>query len=206
LNKCPPQGGKEQLNKERSKVTQYQKVNLTLPPETVSQLRAVEPNRVLLPSVIVALRANGWTLESIAEPLGMSRENIRLIAQQSDLHNAISEAKLSGFIIPTPPLVVVKPKVERAKPLPENIARLKELQPFAQQVRANVTRYREEAEEYTRLLNHEHVDRGVSVYRLAKELGVTHGALRFRLVRYGYKTTDSISKVYRPIREVNRAI
>lgn len=187
-------------------MTQYRKVNLTLPPETATQLRAVEPNRTLLPSVIVALRANGWTLESIAEPLGMSRENIRLIAQQSDLHNAISDARQAGFVIPEPPIVVAKPKVERPKPLPESIARLKELQPLAQQVRANVTRYREEAEEYTRLLDYEHTERGVSLYRLAKELGVTHGALRFRLVRYGYKTTESLSKVYQPIREDNRIL
>jgi hypothetical protein len=72
-------------------------------------------------------------------------------------------------------------------------------------VRSNGTKYRKEAEEYTRLLNQAHVEEGVTLYRLAKRLGVTHGALRFRLVRYGYKTpVNATSKVYTPILEKNR--
>jgi hypothetical protein len=45
----------------------------------------------------------------------------------------------------------------------------------------------------------------VTLYRLAKRLGVTHGALRFRLVRYGYKQAISAeSKAYTPILQQNR--
>lgn len=186
-------------------MTKYRKANLTLPEETAEQLRVVEANRSLLPSVVVALRAGGWTLESIAEPLGMSRENIRLIARDSDVLSALEEARRAGFTVPEPPIMPVRAKIVKPDPLPENLERLKELQPYALQVRANSPRFREEGEEYTRLVNVEHTERGVSLYRLAQELGRTPCALRSRLVRYGYKTTESSAKVYQPILETNRA-
>jgi hypothetical protein len=91
------------------------------------------------------------------------------------------------------------------EPSPETLKRLLELQPYAQQVRSSGKKYRAEAEEYTSLLNHAHTVEGVTLYRLAKRLGVTHGALRFRLVRYGYKkTVTATSKVYNPIIKENR--
>ena len=43
------------------------------------------------------------------------------------------------------------------------------------------------------------MESGVSGYRLAKELGVTHSAILFRLVRYGYATTEGKSKTYRQL-------
>jgi hypothetical protein len=95
-------------------------------------------------------------------------------------------------------------KAERVfvEPSAETLARLKELQPKAQQVRSTSPRYRQEAEEYTALLNKAHVEEGVSVYRLAKRLGITHSSIRFRLARYGYKPTPtgSDSPVYRPLK------
>jgi hypothetical protein len=90
-------------------------------------------------------------------------------------------------------------------PTPELLARLKELQPYAQQVRANSPRFRAEAEEYTYLLNQAHNEQKVTLYRLAKLLGVTTSALAFRLVRYGYRTTTlGKSSAYKPILDKNR--
>lgn len=87
----------------------------------------------------------------------------------------------------------------------ELLARLIELQPFAQSVRSSSLKYRAEAEEYTKLLHEAHVGHGVSIYRLAKLLGVTHSALRFRLIRYGYKSgPDSSNPIYKPIKQRNR--
>jgi hypothetical protein len=108
--------------------------------------------------------------------------------------------------VPQLPVQLAKPKREFVEPSPETLARLLELQPKAQQVRSNASRFREEAEEYTRLLNYANTVEGVTLYRLAKRLGVTHSALRFRLVRYGYIVinTDSGSKVYAPINPKNR--
>lgn len=156
---------------------------------------------------IVALRGAGWTLESIASPLGMSRERVRQIGNLSiDLAGDSARSKELGLDAPEVPRVERKVYVPAVKPQPseDNLARLRELQPFVKQVRGRSLAYRHEAEEYTELLNIEHNENGVSLYRLAKELGVTHGALRFRLVRYGYKKTGSESRVYKPILSENR--
>lgn len=182
---------------------------MSLPYSTIDVLLADAYNTDALRAHIFVLREAGWTLESIASPLGMSRERVRQIANQVwDVEGARRESKESGLeFVPSPPPRPVrerKESVPRPRPTDENLARLKELQPLVQQVRANSPRYRSEAEEYTKLLAHEHNERGVSLYRLAKELGVTHGALRFRLVRYGYKQTNSESRVYKPILESNR--
>jgi len=181
---------------------------MALPYETIDVLlaNAYEPD--ILRAHVFCLREAGWTLESIASPLGMSRERVRQIANLVyDFDSARRESQANGLAVPVPPVREKKERKEtvpRPQPTADNLARLLELQPLVQQVRANSPRYREEAEEYTKLIAHEHNDRGVSLYRLAKELGVTHGALRFRLVRYGYKETASESRVYKPILESNR--
>jgi hypothetical protein len=150
---------------------------------------------------IRALREADWTLESIAAATDLTRERVRQISLSA------APAELPEYLsVPTPPLKPERPKPVYVEPSPETLARLLELQPFAQQVRSNGTKYRAEAEEYTALLNHAHTVEGVTLYRLAKRLGVTHGALRFRLVRYGYKTPiNATSKVYTPILAENRA-
>lgn len=162
---------------------------------------------------IVALRKAGWTLDSIAQPLGMSRERVRQIGNTIiDVPGALELSASHDLddVPPAPPRVTkASTRVKRApspRPLPENLARMLELQPLVRQVRANSSAYRSEAEEYTRLINEEYANRGVTLYRLAKELGVTHGALRFRLVRYGYKTTTSTAKVYQTIIDTNRVV
>jgi len=152
-------------------------------------------------SMIKALCEKGWTYEAVASATTLTRERVRQIAK----NNPQTDALEIGIEIPTPPLKPEKPKREFIEPRPETLKRLLELQPYAQQVRSNGAKYREEAEEYTRLLNHAHTVEGVTLYRLAKRLGVTHGALRFRLVRYGYKQpVSATSKVYTPIKQDNR--
>lgn len=182
---------------------------MALPYSTIDVLLAHAYDPEVLRAHIFVLREAGWTLGSIASPLGMSRERVRQISNQVwDFDDARRVSKVGGLeFIPEPPprhLRERKETVPRPQPTEKNLARLLELQPLVQQVRANSPKYRAEAEEYTKLIAHEHNDRGVSLYRLAKELGVTHGALRFRLVRYGYKQTESESRVYKPILESNR--
>lgn len=157
-------------------------------------------------ALIKELVENSWTYEAIANASGLTRERVRQIA------NAISKLAVEfdyeiDVEIPEPPLKPERPKPEYIEPHPDTLKRLLELQPYAQQVRANGQKYRKEAEEYTALLNHAHTVEGVTLYRLAKRLGVTHGALRFRLVRYGYKQPITAkSKVYEPIIRENRAL
>lgn len=152
-------------------------------------------------SYIKALSSAGWTLTSIGKATGVSRERVRQIIGEKS-----TDDYAGGFEIPEPPKHAVKTKREFVEPTEASLARLLELQPLAQQVRSNVSRYRAEAEEYSKLLAYEHTERGVPVYRLAKRLGVTHAAIRFRLARYGYKpSANGKSRVYRPIEEKNRA-
>ena len=152
-------------------------------------------------ALIYDLRKVEWTLESIASASGLTRERVRQISM-TEPDDSVRD---KSVVIPSPPLKPERPKPVYIEPAPETLKRLLELQPFAQLVRSNGTKYRAEAEEYTALLNHAHVVEGVTLYRLAKRLGVTHGALRFRLVRYGYKKpVNATSKVYTPILDENR--
>lgn len=149
------------------------------------------------------LKDAGWTFTSIGVSAGMTRERVRQIA--TDYPNAISVELDETFIIPVPPNHPEKSKREFVEPSPEVLARLLELQPMAQQVRSNAMRFRAEAEEYVKLLNHAHEVEGVPLYRLGKRLGVSHSAIRFRLARYGYKISENgQSKVYKPISDKNR--
>ena len=142
-----------------------------------------------------------WTYEAVAAACGLTRERVRQIYTSEPVTGYVR----LPFEVPEPPLKLEPTKAVYVEPSPETLKRLLELQPYAQLVRSSGKNYRQEAEEYTSLLNYAHTVEGVTLYRLAKRLGVTHGALRFRLVRYGYKkTVTATSKVYNPIIEENR--
>jgi transcriptional regulator with XRE-family HTH domain len=146
-----------------------------------------------------------WTYEAISNASGLTRERVRQIANAS---SALAEefSYELGIEIPEPPVALERAPREYIEPTPGTLARLLELQPYAQQVRANGSKYRAEAEEYTELLNYARTVEGVTLYRLAKRLGITHGAIRFRLARYGYiEPKTAKSKVYQPIIKDNRA-
>jgi hypothetical protein len=150
--------------------------------------------------LITELRSAEWTLEAISIASGLTRERVRQISVAHE-----DDGTELDIEIPEPPLKPTRQPAVYVEPDPKTLERLLELQPYAQRVRSNGKKYREEAEEYTKLLNHAHVNEGVTLYRLAKRLGVTHGALRFRLVRYGYKKpVTATSKVYTPILKENR--
>lgn len=169
-------------------------------PDEVREAFTKYTNTELRNSYIVALRRLGWTLQSIAGASGITRERVRQIAKDDKILTQV----VYGLPLPTPPMKPERPKPTYVEPSEATLKRLLELQPLAQQVRSNSPKYREEAEEYTQLLNYAHTEEGVTLYRLAKRLGVTHGALRFRLARYGLKEFGGDSRVYKPILEKNR--
>jgi transcriptional regulator with XRE-family HTH domain len=173
-----------------------------LPREVVEQfIKCTELERN---AYIKALREIGWTLESVGSATGLTRERIRQITVAVPLAEALKVAT-AGYPLPHPPVYEEKSTREFIEPSEETLKRLLELQPYAQQVRSYGKAFRQEAEEYTWLLNYAHVTEGVTLYRLAKRLGVTHGAIRFRLVRYGYKTAShGLSKAYTAILPENR--
>ena len=144
-----------------------------------------------------ALHEVGWTGRAIAVACKMSAERVYQIIAGGSPTRPIP----LGLAIPQPPRKMVKEKLVTTytEPAPEMLARMRELQPLAQLVRSSSPKYRAEAEEYTYLIN-EATKQGCTVYRLAKLLGVTHSALAFRLVRYGYRTTThGQTKAYQPV-------
>jgi hypothetical protein len=176
----------------------YRKTMLTLPLEVFEAFDSIEDNDIR-DAYMVALRDAEWTLQSISEAANITRERVRQIVEKG------SDADASAYPLPEPPVHEVKAPREYVEPDAEKLARLKVLKPFAERVRANSPEYREEAEEYSKLIADVHLNDGVSLYRLAKRLEVSHSALRFRLARYGYKQPKSgTSKVYAPIRDENR--
>lgn len=183
----------------------YIKKNQQLP-ETIKKAFEKVSDNTERDYLIKQLVDANWTYEAISNASGLTRERIRQIANAFE--NLAKEFNFDLSVeIPEPPIKPERSKPEYIEPSPETLARLLELQPYAQLVRANGQKYRAEAEEYTALLNHAHTVEGVTLYRLAKRLGVTHGALRFRLVRYGYKkAVTATSKVYKPVIKQNRAI
>ena len=190
--------------------SEYVKVNHQLPPEVCEAFVRIGTDILQRNAYIRVLRDSHWSLQSIADAAGgMTRERVRQIVEGSYAGSDTASA-ISGTLslpTPTPPLKAVKEPKVYAEPSAETLARLLELQPLAQQVRSHSPRYRQEAEEYTALLNQVYTVEGVSLYRLAKRLGVTHGSLRFRMARYGYLTShNSKSSCYRPILEKNRYV
>jgi transcriptional regulator with XRE-family HTH domain len=189
-------------------MTKHTKRDHVLPQEVLDTFTALSArtkgNELERYAYIKALRERGWTLESIGIAAGITRERVRQISNGVPMSEAIRVAA-SGYLIPEPPRIPEKTSPQFVEPTEETLKRLLELQPYAQQVRSYGKAYRKEAEEYTWLVNYAHTVEGVTLYRLAKRLGVTHGALRFRLARYGYKPApQGTSKAYNPILEENR--
>lgn len=161
---------------------------------------------------IKALRARGWTLDAIAEASSLSRGRVQQLAKR----NEVDRLPPDGAPLPDAPVRETaqtrkdREKAERpprvvAVPSAATLERLLELQPIAQKVRANGTNYRAEAEEYTKLLDYANRVEGVTISKLAELLNVTHGAIRFRLVRYGYREApNGNSKAFAPIKSSNR--
>jgi hypothetical protein len=186
--------------------TNYIKKNQRLPDEISAHFEVIASDNIKRDQLIRQLVDANWTYEAISNASNLTRERVRQIANAS--HALADEFNIDlGVQIPEPPIKTKREKREYAEPSPETLRRLLELQPYAQQVRANGKKYREEGEEYTALLNHARTVEGVTVYRLAKRLGLTNGAVRSRLARYGYiKPKTGKSKVYQPIIQANRAI
>lgn len=168
-----------------------QKWGLVLPTEVVLALKDLRDNKKkeMFADYVELLREEGWTLASIADPLGLTRERVRQIAKSCEsIELAQNFAEAMGWDIPRVPYLA--PKYIRKTPVPlkpsaETVARLLALKPVASSVRWTSDKGRAEAEEYVSIIAGE-IKRGVSVYMVAKALGVTPLAIRSRLSRYGH--------------------
>lgn len=204
--------GRKDYGKAVAVETVYKLVNGQKLPDNVRLiLRSLDKrdDALVRNSYIAALRSAGWTLQSIGDATGLTRERVRQIELKTKMTPDLAEQiKLFPEEFPIPDLpteTVITYRYEAYEPDAKTLARLKELQPYAQKVRSHSPRYRAEAEEYAALLWKAHNEQKVTLYHLAKLLGITHGAIRFRLARYGYMTSSKgKSKSYAPILGKNR--
>lgn len=185
-------------------MTTYRKTQHTLPKEVVTAFNRLGDDLETRNVYSAALRRKGWTLASISAATGVTRERIRQI--DSAVPAGAEVALGADLPLPAPPEKESRGVKVYVEPDPAKLARLLELQPIAQQNRHNSDEeQRKVAEEYTALVWEVHNEDGVTLYRLAKRLGITHGALRFRLARYGYKLPEKgVSKVYTRIDPTHR--
>jgi hypothetical protein len=178
-----------------------QKTKLTLPVEVLDRFRllAEREDTTGRDALIKALREAKWTLQSIADGSELTRERVRQIAS--------AEMPFTLPQVPQPPQKAVKAAPVYIEPEPAALARMLELKPFAEKVRANSPLYREEAREYTELMAEQVLTRKVTKYRMAKRLGITHAAVRARLVRYEYTkpAQGGTSRIYTVVDKSNRA-
>ncbi len=140
-----------------------------------------------------------WSLDAIGNACGLTRERVRQLVYQINKTGVQLAFTTQYFPLPiAEPDVRVIVKKQPKQVEPQVLKRLKELHAVASKVRGKSPKYRAEAEELARLLNQQVLE-GVSIYSLAKALGLTHGAVNFRLVRYGYRKTAGKSRTWQPI-------
>ena len=168
-----------------------QKSSLVIPSDTAELLKNLSMNDRRAYSK--RLYEAGWTYQSIADVFKVTRQAIEQYIKKVDV---LSEEVLA-LPVPEVPYELMY-QVKRKEVSDDVLLELKELHSKAKLVRGKGTKYRKEAEQFTKLA-WEQTQSGVSVYSLAKSLGVTHGALLFRFVRYGYTTSTSQSKVFRQL-------
>jgi len=200
------QSAREFRNADRiTKVGNYKRAgkpmrsNLSLPQEVYDNFKTITDKKVRN-DYVRALREKGWTYSAISKAVGVTTEMIRNITSKPYNYGIPKY-----FLIPEVPTHAEKVVRTYTLPSEELLERLKELQPYAQLVRSSSSRYRAEAEEYAFLINKATTEQGVTVYRLAKLLGITPSAIAFRLVRYGYRSTENgKTKAYQTIKDSNR--
>lgn len=175
--------GGEQQRSARQRLPEWTVARLVeMYEECVAAGRANEAQNETLNVYIATLRAAGWTLGAIGEALTITREAVR--QRQVKAPRIDSRA-------PVPPVPVkVKPLKKEACPrVPaRTLAALLELKGQAEQVRGWTpldSPLRAASERYTEMLA-EQVLAGFRIGTMARQLGVTHLAIRARLARHGY--------------------
>ena len=175
-----------------------QRIHLTLPQEAKDTLLSLKG--MTKKAYIKNLLDKGWTYQSIADVLGVTRQAVEIYSKpkykKQDRQQAWEQALADTKSFPMPELPTTPIyKTQRVEASAEAVAELKRLHDIAKQVRGKGQKHRAEADQFTRLA-WEQVQQGISVYSLAKSIGITTAALQFRFVRYGYKVSNGKSKAY----------
>lgn len=174
----------------------------TLTKKTAARLQAAHEDRKVfepgLLAIVVALRRAGWPLQSIAEPLGVSREIVRVWERK-----AADLTDLPRISVEAPPEYVTKEEVyteevamrrmsrdaREARILADALPRLKELKDDAESLRGPSRHDPVKSgasREYTQLLN-DTLAKGVRTRVLAEALGIKEITIHARLRRGGFR-------------------
>jgi len=136
----------------KKEIVKVQKSNLTLPYEVGKLLRGLAmPQKK---AYCLLLVEGSWTLQSIANELLCHRQTVLDYTRSKEAQDPDVLASVWDLPIPKLPRVVVGEVYEKeiVQPDADVLKRLLELQPLAQKVRSYSPKFREEAEEYTKLL------------------------------------------------------
>jgi len=183
----------------------YRKTRLELPPEVALAFADRGLSTSARDSYLAELRFIGWTLQSLSDASGLTRERVRQIVAETDTE--LPREHSDALPHPLPPTFEAKTPRVYVEPDPSKLARLLELQPTARLSRGTGSKFQADADEYVALLAEVHLVDGVPVYRLAKRLGITHGAVRSRLARYGHVSSATYtSKAYTPLVDAGRRV
>jgi hypothetical protein len=184
-----------------------QKRRERLPQDVTDAFDSIDqlPN-VVLGAYAYLLRDKGWSLPAIGAAANYSTSYLAKLAQKigdtAEARDTLSSYSVETLPVPAP-TEPTRPRSPKTLP-PEIMWRLNQLHLFAA-ARCGGNKYKSEAEEYTALLWHAHIQYGMSFYRLAKLLDVTAGSIHARLVRYGYKTSRGSSAAVKPLKSKTTA-
>jgi transposase-like protein len=169
--------------------------NQTVTEEFRSLLVEMRENRdPRLPMVFRVAKLNGWTLKSLGDAVGITREYVRQLIASANMD--------ASMTLPDVPLAPRKPNPPHKPPRrylgvkPEVADQLRDMQEVAAKVNGGTPADAPErriSEEFSAALS-ALTEQGVSVYRLAKALGVTNGAIQSRLARHGYRELPESQK------------
>lgn len=132
------------------------------------------------------LRKNGWTLRSIGDALGVTREAVRLRLLDAGPVGGLPPVELP----PVPPTPLPKrPQRSRLKVSPALARELRAELETASTVNGATPADDPRRTVSVRLTERlaALVDQGVAIKELARALGVTHNAVKFRLGRHGHR-------------------
>lgn len=138
-----------------------------------------------LPDILKLARLNGWNLQALAQPLGITREGVRLIVLKSTDLTDLPDLPLP----PQPSAPSPRPPRKVLLIRPEVAGRLREMHAVSRRVNGGMDPddpARRVSEEFSALLA-QLVAQGVSVYRIAKVLGCEASGINARLARHGYR-------------------
>jgi len=165
-------------------------------PEVVKETFNKINNSLLRRMYIKALTEKGWTMDSIAEVLGISKQRVHQLEKKTTYWLGASI-----FPIPSPPKKEKPELIKRPQKQirPESLKKLLKLHSI---IKHSKVKHKKERIEFVELIDYINAIEGVSFERIGKKIGLSRGALINRLYRYGQRKTNGKSKCVLPLKNL----